>query len=189
MLATPGTAASGDLWLARQSGGAWTSERIASSVARHALAGAGSGGVAIAYIDGTSKLLFAGSVDVWMPTVIDDADVSTRPSLVVDATGSATIGYVSSGVVKAATNRSGMWTMSTLAPGRVGGANWLALDASGRAYVAFSATNGDVQLATASADGLANRGRSRPCFRTRGAFAGTPRHRYSLQPTGGCTSP
>ncbi len=156
VLAAPANAANGDLWLARPSGDAWINQRIASGVARHALVAAGMGGIAVAYIDGTSKLLYAGSVDSWMPTVIDDADVSTRPSLVVDAKGSATIAYISSGVVKAATNRSGMWTMSTLAPGRVGGANWLALDASGRAYVAFSATNGDVQLATASADGLAN---------------------------------
>ena len=153
VLATPNTATSGDLWLARPAGDTWAKQRIAGHAAGHALAVDALGSIHIAYTDApTSKLIYARSVDGWTPMAIDDADVATRPSLAVDALGGAGIAFVSGGV-KYATNRSGSWTTAAVAPGHISAQNALSLDAAGGAHVVFIASNSDVQLAVQAADG------------------------------------
>jgi len=113
------------------------------------------GVIHVAYVDAANpRVVYARDVDGWAPIALDDADVSIRPSLAVDAAGHASVAYVSAGVVKFSTNRSGSWTTSAVTAGRIGLQDSLALDASGRPVVTISAANSDIALATQTVAGL-----------------------------------
>jgi hypothetical protein len=160
----------GVLKYAKKSGGVWTSEVVpgpgsfpgSSIFSSIAVDGAGNPHLALSYIDTRALRHVVKSGGVWTSEFVDPGKLVADPSIRISPAGTPCISYkeITIGTLnlKYATRTGGTWSSVVVdAPGNVGGASWLAFDASGNAHITYGdRTNLTIKYASIESSGGGN---------------------------------